>query len=284
MTIRLEESLAPDAGYFLNGTTALAKGQTEFQTFEVYETAEFGRLLRLDGIIQLTERDEYLYHEPLIHMAGLALPRFERALILGGGDGGALEEVLKYKSLSEAVIVEIDPKVIELARTYFASVNQNAFDDPRTHLILADGQHYVRETALAQQKTFDLITLDLSDPVGPSAALYEEAFLADCKKLLSPDGILTLHLGPCYFQPERIAALHATVRKLFRFAPTFANYIPFYGGLWAFTAASDRTNIAACSEADITARLTSLDLNRIRFITGATYKALQALPVHLPHA
>ena len=158
----------------------------------------FGRLFRLDGHFMTSERDEFFYHEMLVHMPGIAHPAPERALIVGGGDGGSAEELLKYPSIRSVKLCEIDLAVVDISRKHLASVHKGAFDDPRLDLCIGDGFAFVRETT----EQFDLIVLDLTDPGGPSTRLYTPEFYRACAARLRPMGAMTLHIASPVAHPR----------------------------------------------------------------------------------
>ena len=189
------EPLNDYAGHYQRGGRLIESGRTAFQQYEIWESPQFGKLFRLDGFFMTSERDEFFYHENLIHIPAICQDAPQSAMIIGGGDGGAAEELFKYPSMQEVVLVEIDEKVVDIAREHLFAVHKGALDESRLTLHIDDGLHYVRTTAPAEGKTFDLIVLDLTDPVGPAEALYTERFFRDCKALLSAQGALTLHLA-----------------------------------------------------------------------------------------
>ncbi len=274
----LAELLAEDSGFFIKGSQLLEEGHTGFQSFEVWDTLRFGKLFRLDGFLMLTERDEFLYHENIVHLAGLAHEGPKTALVIGGGDGGTVEEILKYPTMQRAVMVELDGKVIDIARDHLASVHRGALDDKRLELKVQDGLAYVREDAIKAGEKFDLICLDLTDPVGPSVELYTEQYFRECKALLTPTGALTLHLGPALFQPERVAELYQRLTRVFVNVTPYSVYIPFYGSQWSMAVASDALKPASLTEADVEARIAERGITHLQYINGATYRAVQALP------
>lgn len=274
----LIELLAEDSGFFLRGSTLLEKGHTGFQSFEVWDTLCFGKLFRLDGFLMLTERDEFLYHENIVHLAGLAHEGPRTALVIGGGDGGTVEEILKYPTIERVVMVELDGKVVDIARQHLKSVHRGALDDQRLELKIQDGLAYVRKDAPETGEKFDLICLDLTDPVGPSVELYTEQYFSECKALLTPTGALTLHLGPALFQPERVAALYQRLTRVFRNVSPYAVYIPFYGSLWSMAVASDSLTPTTLTETEIDARIARRGIGNLQYINGATYRAVQAQP------
>lgn len=165
----------------------LHREQSPFQLIEVYDHAEFGRVLVLDGLIQASQADEFIYHEMAVHVPVLGRERKNlNTLIIGGGDGGLLRELLVHDHVSEVVMAEIDRRVIEISNEYLA-VNGN-YDDPRVTLVCDDAANYVAE-ALDQGKQFDLIFLDITEPVGPSASLFKQAFLDKLVAVLADDGV-----------------------------------------------------------------------------------------------
>ena len=178
--MRLDEKLTAGAGVYFDGTLVDSL-KTPFQLIEVFDTPDLGKLMRIDGANMVSERDEFFYHENLIHPVAIAHPAPRSVLIIGGGDGGSLEEVLKYREIARVVLAELDSGVIEMAKKHFASVHRHVFDDPRVEVRIGDGMALVRESG----ERFDLIYLDLTDPIGPAEALYTQTFYADCKRALN---------------------------------------------------------------------------------------------------
>jgi len=172
----MTEHLTDDWAFVIRSARELERFRSPFQAVEVHDSVPFGRLFRLDGHFMTSERDEFFYHEMLVHMPGITHPAPERALIVGGGDGGSAEELLKYPSMKAVTLCEIDLAVVDIARKHLASVHRGAFDDPRLDLRIGDGFAFVRETT----EKFDLIVLDLTDPGGPSTLLYTPDFYRAC--------------------------------------------------------------------------------------------------------
>lgn len=275
---RLDEALGPGAGFFFVGARLLEAGETPYQRYEVWDTPSLGRLFRLDGYFMTSERDEFFYHENLIQPAAISHPAPRRALIIGGGDGGSAEELFKHPTMERVVLVELDGKVIDIAREHLSGVHRGALDDPRLELHIADGLEYVRHTAPARQERFDLIVLDLTDPVGPAAELYGERFLRECRTLLAPGGALTLHTGAPFFQPERVAGLVRQLRQIFpRVSPYFV-YVPLYGSLWGMACASDALDLRTLDAHAIDRRIADRALSHLQYYNGATHHSVQALP------
>jgi len=212
--------------------------RTAWQDLLIFESADLGRVLVLDGIVQLTERDEFIYHEMLGHVPLVAHGQARDVLIIGGGDGGTLEEVLKHGDVANATVVELDPAVVSCCRTHLPSVAQGAFDDPRARLLFADGVRFVADT----RQSFDVIIVDSTDEAGPGEVLFGEAFYADCRARLRPGGVLAGQLGSC----NPFAELDLVARRQARLAAAFADVglytatVPtFIGGTYGFGFASD---------------------------------------------
>ena len=277
----LLEHLSEDAGFFYRGGKLLEQGRSEWQDYEVWETPLFGRLFRLDGCFMTSERDEFYYHENLIHVPGVAHPGLRRALILGGGDGGSADELLKYPGIERIVIAELDAKVVELSRRHLRAVHHGALDDARVEVRIGDGMKYVHEDGPAAGERYDLIVLDLTDPVGPAEALYAADFFAACKALLAEGGALTLHIGTPVFQPERVRELVDRLRRVFAKLRPYFLYIPLYGSLWGMACASDTLDPAALGAEEVDRRLATRSIRELQHFNGAVHCAQFALPNHL---
>lgn len=277
----LEESLNTDARFAYRAGRLLEAGQTPFQRYEVWDTPQFGKLLRLDGCFMTSERDEFFYHENLIHVPGSAHAGPRDALVIGGGDGGSAEELFKYPSMQRVVLVELDGKVVDIARAHLETVHRGALDDPRLDLRIENGLKYVGEHAACGDEAFDLIVLDLTDPVGPAEALYAPEFLAQCRRLLRPDGALSLHLGSPLFQPERVRGLVRDLRSVFARVTPYFLYIPLYGSLWGMATASDSLQPATLSAENVDQRLAERGIGALQYYNGAMHCAQFALPNYL---
>lgn len=277
----LQEYLNDDAGYFLRAGTLIASGVSDYQAYEVWDTPQFGKLFRLDGCFMTSERDEFYYHENLIHVAALSHPGPRSALIIGGGDGGSAEELFKHPDMESVVLVELDAKVIEIARDHLQAVHRGALDDPRLELRVEDGLRYVREVAPASGRRFDLVVLDLTDPVGPAEDLYSRRFFAECKALLTEQGALSLHLGAPVFQPARVRQLVDNLRAEFSNVSPYFMYIPLYGSLWSMACASDRLAPEQLDAREIDARIARRAIGDLQHYNGAIHCAQFAQPNHL---
>ena len=278
---RIHEALHDEAGFFFYGAALLDAGQTPYQSFEVWNSPLLGTFFRLDGAFMTSERDEFFYHENLIHPAAITHPEPRNALIIGGGDGGAAEELLKHPSIEHVSLVELDGKVIEIARTHLQAVHRGALDNPRLRIHVTDGLNFVRQTAPRAGERFDLIILDLTDPVGPAAELYTEAFLRDCKALLTPGGAMTLHVGAPFFHPDRVRQHIADLDQVFHQVTPLFVHIPLYGALWGMAIASDTLDPLALTASEVEARIRARGLAELQYYNGNTHHALAALPNYI---
>ncbi len=246
-----EEDYYPDWRQRFLVERYLHRGRTDFQEAVIFESPQLGRVLVLDGFVQTTERDEFIYHEMIVHVAMMAHGAAREVLIIGGGDGGALEEVLKHRSVDQATMVELDTGVVELARKHLPEISRGAFDDPRTRLIFGDGVEFV---AGAEQQ-FDVIIVDSTDLVGPGAALFTKPFYADCRARLRHGGILVAQSGNPFAEPERVRACLARLGGVFRDTSLVSTSVPSYlGGLFAFAWGCDDPAKRELSIAELMAR------------------------------
>ena len=232
----------------------LYRARSEFQDILIFENETLGRMLTLDGVVQVTEKDEFVYHEMLTHLPLIAHGAARKVLIIGGGDGGILEEALKHP-IERAVMVEIDGMVIEASRKFLPSVCGKAFEDPRTELIVGDGVKYMAES----RERFDLIVIDSTDPVGPAVELFGEAFFRDARERLTERGVLVTQNGVPFFQPQEVTDTYAKRRKLFPLTGFYMAAVPtYYGGLMALGWASKGLDLTRPDRNEIGVRYATL--------------------------
>jgi spermidine synthase len=225
--------------------------KTEFQDLVIFETPHFGRVLALDGIIQTTEGDEFCYHEMQAHLPILAHGNAKRVLIIGGGDGGVLREVLKHKDVEVCTMVEIDRGVVDLCTKYMPSLSDGAFDNPRTDLVIADGLKYVAET----KNRFDVIIVDSTDPIGPGEVLFTQQFYKDCKRCLTPGGIIVTQNGVPMFQPDEVATTKRRLGPIFADVSFYYTVVPTYvGGFMTLAWGTDDKDLRNVPEKTIVQR------------------------------
>ncbi|MDA1098392.1 MAG: polyamine aminopropyltransferase [Proteobacteria bacterium] len=252
------------------------RGRTEFQSVLIFDNARLGRVLILDDVVQTTERDEFIYHEMLAHMPLFALEYPREVLIIGGGDGGCLEEVLKHP-VDRVTMIELDNGVVDLARKHLGMICGQAFDDPRTELRIEDGAKFLAET----DRRFDLIIVDSTDPMGPGEVLFSRGFYDDCRRCLQPSGILVTQNGVPFMQAEEFSASAKTFAALFHYPRFYFAAVPMYmGGCMAFGCASQGTDAGAISLTVLEARRKSLDLD-LRYYSPAVHLGAFAMPPYL---
>src|SRR3954471_17499243 len=269
MSEKIFERLNDASGVYFEGTL-VERRQTPFQLLEVYETPELGRIFRLDGFNMTSERDEFFYHENLVHPAAVAHPAPKRALVIGGGDGGSSEELLKHRTLDVVHMAELDPEVVEVSRAQFRAVHRGAFDDPRFKVTVGDGLAYLRETRVR----YDLVSMDLTDPVGPSVELYSPATFALAKRAMSATGALTLHIGSPFSHPERVRTTLANLRLVFRKVTPYFVHIPLYGPLWVFACASESLDPRTIAPEEADKRLAQRGVGDLQYYNGDVHRAL----------
>jgi spermidine synthase len=270
----LTEYLTDDWGLFVRSSAKLEAFRSSFQYVEVHDSVPFGKLFRLDGHFMTSEKDEFFYHENLVHIAALAHPGPERALIVGGGDGGSAEELLKHPSIKEVTIAEIDQAVIDISRRHFGQVHHGALDNPRVSVRVEDGFRFVESS----RDEYDLIVLDLTDPGGPSTSLYTPEFYAACARRLTPIGAMTMHVASPIAHAPRIRDALGELRRAFARVTPYLTSVPLYGGLWMMACCSAQLDPREQSAMTIDLRLSQRRITDLQYINGETYRAALALP------
>lgn len=208
--------------------------KSPYQKIELVETFEYGKMLLLDGAVQTTEKDEFIYHEMLTHPALLAHPEPKRVLIIGGGDGGTLRRVLEHP-VEEAIMVEMDRTVVELSRTHLTSISEQAFEDERATIVIDDGFNFLKK----EKKKFDLILVDSTDPVGEATVLFSEDFYQLAFSSLNEEGIIVTQSGSVFYQLDEVRQAFSNLKKVFPHVYVYLASIPTYpGSLWSFTLGS----------------------------------------------
>jgi spermidine synthase len=270
----LMEPLNDSTGFYIKANAQLGEWQTRFQKMAIYETPHYGKIFRLDGFNMTSEKEEFVYHENLIHPALTAHAAPKKVLIIGGGDGGSSEEALKHPSVESVTMVEIDGDVIDVAKKHFHAVHQGVFDNPKLRVLVEDGMKFVRET----QEKFDLIALDLNDPMGPAEALYSTEFFQQLRQALALGGALTLHIGSPVARPERVAQLAQRLNGVFRIVRPYTMYIPLYGSQWAMAVCSDKLDPKSFTADEIDRRIEARKLTDLKYYNGETHEGVFALP------
>jgi len=270
----MTDYLTDEWGFFIKSKREYERFRSPHQSVEVHETEPFGKLFRLDGRFMTSEQDEFFYHENLVHIAAITHPQPERALIVGGGDGGSAEELLKHPSIKKIVLAEIDVAVVDIARKYLESVHRGSLDDPRLELRIGDGFQYVRDST----ELFDLIVLDLTDPGGPSLELYTPEFYRACAARLTSLGAMTLHIASPVAHPDRIRQTLVSLRSAFSIVTPYLVSVPLYGGLWMMACCSAGLDPRRMTTVEVDRRVAQRGLRDLHYYNGEMHRASLALP------
>lgn len=210
--------------------------QTEFQDLAMIETEQWGKMLVLDGMVMTTDKDEFVYHEMITHLAMNTHPNPKRALVVGGGDGGAIREILKYPSIETAVLAEIDGRVIEVSKEYLPEI-AGKLSDPRVDVQVVDGIQYIHDN----KNSFDVILVDSTEPVGPAVGLFAKSFYEGIYDALKEDGIMVAQTESPFFNADLISRVYKDISSLFPVTRYYTAAIPTYpSGLWSFTMGSKK--------------------------------------------
>ncbi len=243
-----------------------------YQQIDIFDTTEFGRMLVLDGCVMITEKDEFMYHEMIVHVPMAVNPDIKRVLVIGGGDGGAVRELCRYPSIEHIDMVEIDEMVVNACRKYIPQTTC-ALDDPRLSIHYEDGLPFVRKT----EDKYDLMIVDSTDPFGPGEGLFTREFYGNCYKALTDNGILVnQHESACYDEyAESMELTHKKLKRVFPVATVYTVQIPTYpSGIWYFGFASKGLHPLRDMQAD---RWNSLGF-KTRYYNTDIHRASFALP------
>ncbi|RED52913.1 spermidine synthase [Cohnella phaseoli] len=241
--------------------------QTDFQELAMIETEEYGNMLVLDGMVMTTEKDEFVYHEMVAHPALFTHPNPENVLVVGGGDGGVIREVLKHSQVKKAVLVDIDGKVIEYSKQYLPSI-AGQLNDPRVEVIVNDGFMHIHD----HRNTYDVIMVDSTEPVGPAVNLFTKGFYQGIHDALKEDGIFVAQTDNPWFKADLIRSVNRDVKEVFDIVRVYVANIPTYpSGLWTFTMGSKKYDPLAVDESGIP----ELDT---QYYSPRLHKAAFALP------
>ena len=223
----INETLYPDWGQRFLVKRELARVRSAFQDIVIFESFSHGRVMVLDGAIQITEADEFVYQEMLTHVPLLAHGAAETVLIIGAGDGGVLRRVLRHRGIRRAVMVEIDGEVIRLSKEFLPSIGGDAWNDPRAEVIVGDGIDYVRR---APNGIFDAIIVDSTDPVGVGEVLFTDEFYANCARILTPRGLVVNQCGVPAMQADELRDTSLRRAKFFPHVTAYVAAVPTYVG------------------------------------------------------
>ncbi len=264
--------------YRVRGT--LYTGQTRYQSMQVIDTCDFGHCLLLDGRLQSSQRDEFIYHEALVHPALIAHPGPASVFIAGGGEGATLREVLAHRSVKKAVMVDIDREAVEVCRRYLPSWHQGSFADRRADVLHQDARQYLSRSS----EHFDAIIMDITDPVegGPSWMLYTREFYEVVARRLAPGGVLAVQSGPADLHDMAVfTAINRTLLGVFGRVFPYTASVPSFGGVWGFMVATRDQSPAALKIREIDRRLAARVSHHLRFYDGTTHQGMFRLPRYL---
>ncbi|MGE9550924.1 polyamine aminopropyltransferase [Erwinia amylovora] len=274
------ETLHAGFGQYFSVDKVLYRKQTGHQDLIIFENAALGRVMALDGVVQTTERDEFVYHEMMTHVPLLAHGAAKRVLIIGGGDGAMLREVTRHKNIEHVTMVEIDAGVVTFCKQYLPHHSAGAYEDPRFNLVIDDGVNFVRECT----DKFDVIISDCTDPIGPGESLFTSAFYEGCRRCLHENGIFVAQNGVCFLQQDEAVNSHRKLRHYFGDVSFYQAAIPtYYGGIMTFAWASDNPALRQLDTATLQARFDAAGLP-CRYYNPAIHTGSFALPQYLLNA
>ena len=278
--IVLVEPLSGNTSLLIKVNEVLAVRRSRYQEIMVVETEDYGRALILDDYIQSSYYDEAFYHESLVQPAMVTHPAPREVLILGGGEGATLREVLKHPTVERAVMVDIDGDVVELSKRFLPQMHQGAFDSPRAEVVIEDGFVYVKR-ALGEGRKFDVVIMDLTDPYSSEIAkqLYTAEFISQIRQLLRGDGILVTQAGNSFYFPEAYDIVLSAVKANFPVVAEYNVWIPSFGYAVNYILGSLRHDPRSLDSKEVDRRLQERGV-KTRFYAGRTHVALMNMPVY----
>ena len=274
------DRISPDLIQLHSIKGVLYSGRTRFQSIDIINTGSFGTCLVLDGKIQSSKEDEFVYHEALVHPSMIAHPCPETVFIAGGGEGATLREVLAHKSVKRVVMVDIDKEVVDICRRFLPLFHQGAFEDQRVELFHDSARAYLTESG----ERFDVIVIDLPDPLekGPAYLLYTQEFYQLVGERLPPNGIISVQAGSAtWTELSNFIAVNNTLRTVFPIVRPYQVDIPSFGGSWGFSSASRNLDPMRLSPEEVDNIVSSRLSKSLKFYDGLTHQGIFSLPKHL---
>lgn len=270
----ISENLYPSWKQTFRMDEKLYEAQSPEQHIVIFKNTMFGKVLVLDDIIQITEKDDPFYQEMMVHVPLLAHGNAKKVLVIGGGDGGVIREVLKHKTVEEVTMVEIDPDVVSFSKKYLPEISQGAFDNPRVRLIIQDACTFVRDT----HETFDVIICDSTDPIGPGKVLFSSSFYKDCHHALNPQGIFVNQNGVPFLQTNELLETYNNRKDHFQDTGFYLSVIPTYvGGFMTIGWATDNPEYRNIPVDVLKQRMKNVD-GEMKYYTPDIHKSAFALP------
>jgi len=277
------ETTTPLEGHMHAILRTLASARTKYQQMEILELADYGKCLVLDGRIQSSQADEFIYHEALVHPGLLAHPRPERAMVIGGGEGATLREILRHKSIRRALMVDIDQEVVEQCKRHLPEMHQGAFDDPRTEVRHEDARAFLEQTS----ERFDLTVVDLTEPLeeGPACLLFTREFYRLISDRLTPEGVMTMQAGMTKVgELDFFTSICRTLREVFPVVAPYQTFVSCFGTPWGFVLASKGPDPRS-QHADTVDRLIASRIKgELGYWDGHTHTHAFTLPKHIRRA
>lgn len=267
MELWYTEKQTPNHGITTKISKTVHTEKSEFQQIDIIETNQFGRMLVLDGMVMTTNKDEFVYHEMITHVALNTHPNPKKVLVVGGGDGGAIREIIKHPSVEKAVLAEIDGRVIETSKEFLPEI-AGALDNPKVDVQVVDGIKYIHDN----KNQFDIIMVDSTEPIGPAVGLFEKGFYQGIYECLKEDGILVAQTESPWFNADLIKRVFKDIKSIFPITRLYTVSIPTYpSGLWSFTMGSKKHDPLAVSDE----QLKELDT---KYYTPRIHKSVFQLP------
>ncbi len=274
------ETTTPVEGHMHAVLRTHVSAQTKFQLMEILETASYGKCLVLDGRIQSSQADEFIYHEALVHPGLLLPPTPARAMVIGGGEGATLREILRHRSVTRALMVDIDQEVVEICKRYLPEMHEGAFEDPRAEVRHEDARAYLERT----DERFDLVVVDLTEPLeeGPACLLFTKEFYSLIRDRLTPKGVMTMQAGMTKVGAlEFFTAVHRTLREVFPVVAPYQTFVSCYGAPWGFVLASNGPDPRSLIPAGVDRLIAERVQGELRYWDGETHAHAFSLPKHI---
>ena len=274
------DHVSPDLSMLYSIREMIYSGRTKFQTIDIINSGSFGICLMLDGKIQSSEADEFIYHEALVHPAMLTHPKPEKVFVAGGGEGATLREVLAHRTVQKAIMVDIDEEVVAACRRFLPSFHQNSFDDPRAELHFTDARKYLEES----NDKFDVIIIDLVDPLakGPARLLYTQEFYKIVKQRLQPDGVISVQSESAGLADlQNFTAIVNTLGTTFSKIRPYQVNVPSFIDMWGFTCASQCLDPSVITAEEIDNRISARVSRELKAYDGLTHQAMFTFPKHI---